>query len=194
MKLKKFLAALEERPWLRKSIGQITGTHPHTVSESGGSWEKHLERWSLRNISEITVRDFKELCLDHKAEFIRYPFGPPTEVMNRPDGFTVRRYEAFIHTEFHIFNRSTYEDGRLDPFSFCWRSSSIYSEEPAQTVRYCIRHQCQPHYPLGTKDEIKVPYIFDAVVRITKTGVVGRCGSTIIDVFHFPADFDPESV
>lgn len=194
MKLKKFRAALQERPWLLKSIGQITGTHAYDVTKSGGNWEKHLEEWSVRNISEITVRAFEELNLDEKAEFIRHRFGPADEKITFPNDYSWRRHEAFTHTEFHMFNRSTYEAKYSEPFAHCWTTSSIYSEGEVHTVRQSIRHMRRPHYPLGTNDKIETPYVFDAIVRITKVGVVGRCSSTIIDIFPFPDNFDFASV
>jgi len=190
MKLKKFRAVLQERPWLLKSIGQITGTHAYDVTKSGGNWEKHLKEWSVRNISEITVRAFGELNLEEKAEFIRQQLEPQIERFVLPNGYGWRRHEAFTHTEFHMFNRSTYEAKYSEPFAFCWNISSVYGEGEVHTVRQSIRIMRRPHYPIGTNDTIETPFVFDAIVRITKVGVVGRCSSTIIDIFPFPADFD----
>lgn len=196
MKLKKFRAVLQERPWLLKSIGQITGTHVCDVEKSGGNWKKHIEDWAVRNISEITVRRFEELDLDEKARFVRYPFGPLSEKVISVSGYCYswRDHQAFIHTEYHVFNHSTYDEDMGAPFAFCWTSSCIYGEIITPTMKESLRNQCRTHYPLGTNDKIETPFVFDAIVRITKVGVVGRCSSTIIDIFPFPADFDVASV
>lgn len=194
MKLKKFRAVLKERPWLLKSIGRITGTHAYDITKSGGNWEKHLENWSVRNIFEITVHAFEELNLCEKAEFIWQRLDPPIERFVLPNGYGWRRREAFTHTEFHMFNRSTYDTKYSEPYAYCWVTSSIYSEGEVRTVRQSIHHMRRPHNQIGTHDIIETPYVFDAIVRITKVGIVGRCSSTSIDIFPFPADFDFASV
>lgn len=192
MKLKKFRAALRERPWLLKSISQITGIHAYDVKKSGGDWERHLENWAVRNISEITARRFEELNLDEKAQFVRQPLGQPAEKVCRiiGNGYGRRAYEAFTHTEYHVFNHSTYEEKMSAPFAFCWTSSCIHAEGGPQTMKESLRDLCRPHHPLGANGKIETPFVFDAIVRITRVGVVGRCSSTIIDIFPFPSDFD----
>lgn len=197
MKLSKsrFRAVLQERPWLARSIGHITGVHPYWVKQNGGIWDKHLEAWAIENIAEITVRPFGDLNLEEKAEFVRSHFGPPDEQVNymNGNGYHWRRHEAFIHTEFHLFTHSTYLSTSSEPYAYCWTVSSTSDEGGPHTVAESIRGLRRPHYP-GVGREVKVPHIFDAVVRITKVGVVRQCSSATIDVFSFPADFDPASV
>lgn len=190
MKLKKLRAALQERPWLVKCFEQITGTHAYHVQQSGEDWNKHVETWAARNISEIAERPWSELNLDERAEFKYYSLGIPDEKVTHATGYGWRRHEGFTHTRYFMFNQSTHEAKYALPYAFCWSYSTIYDEGGPQTVRENLLYQRRPHYVGRPETKIEVPFVFNALVRVTQVGIRGRCSSTIIDIFPFPADFD----
>ena len=195
MRLKKLEAVLQERPWLLKAAGSLTGTHPFDIKKSGGNWDAHVKNWVARNVLEIKVRPFTELNLDEKSGHVLQLFKQGEEVNydngRVGKGWRMREFAAFTHTRFVVFNHSTYEEKYKKPYAFSWEYN--YEEFP-QTVREGLHKQRRPHYPLGTNTPIDTPYIFDAVVRVLQVGISGMCSTTILDVFHFPADFDPSSI
>jgi hypothetical protein len=188
MKPKKFRAALQERPWLLKAIGSVTGVSPYFVHKNGGIWERHVTEWGIRNITEITVRRFEDLDLNKKAEFVRYQIGPDSEEIIRPNGYSMRwrQYQAFTHTHYSLFTHSTYEEKWSKRFSRCWDASGTYEEGGSETLKEVLRRMSGPHYRIGTKKVINNPTIFDALVCITKVGITGMCSSAIVDIYEFP--------
>lgn len=207
MKLSKLRVALQARPWLMKSIEQVTGKHPSQVAgfdPQPGYWLAHIEDWAVRNISEIVEREFDSLNLDEKAEFNRFKFGQVDQFNwsnrvrdDRNDasscGYEHRQFESFTHTEFHVFGHSSYDANWSARYSQCYTASSTGGKGPPTTLRVALKNMTQPHH-LREHIMVEEPFLFDAVVRITKVGVIGRCSSAIVDIFTFPADFDAKKL
>ncbi len=186
MKPKKVMAALQGRPWLWKCVGSISGVHSLDYPNSG-AWQCHLERWTLRNISEVNVHvhDFKDLNLDREVGLIHFPF-PEENNDFTATGRVLRKYCSFVQVGYSLYVHSTYDTEWLKPFSLHYT--------PGKTPRNSIKDFTRPHYVGTPEKKIENPLAFDAIVRITKVGILGRCSTVILDVYHFPKNFDAKSI
>lgn len=181
MKLKKVRAILRERPWLISAVDHLTGIHPAWVNRNGGNWQRHIEDWLCRNLSEIRFRHISELDHNEHAKTTTSRIRPDEKISYPKEDFW-RSYNSFLRTAFTIYCNRTYGDSHREPYSLIW--TLIEGEGGgSSSIGQVLYDLARDHF---TPERVSNPHTFNAVVRTIQVGIVGRCSATIMDVYTFP--------